>query len=169
MSHKKKRFIYGEEQIFSGVNKPWKSHRRIVLLSWKTIHVTSMSKWSLQQLLKLITFALKCNYGSICIYAFLHNTQRFPVPSLWRKLKWRHKACHRTAAACLPLSWGGEKVWFKMQSWWRLWLDHRFAVWQRGVPRHDTMQQNAKMGLEDYNQISLPRNSCGKACACRCV
>lgn len=33
------------------------------------------------------------------LYAFLHNTQCFPVPSFWRELKWRHKACHRTAAA----------------------------------------------------------------------
>lgn len=56
-----------------------------------------------------ITFALKQNYRSICIYAFLHNTQCFPVSSFWRKLKWRHKACPRTAAAGPSLLKGPDR------------------------------------------------------------
>ena len=121
------------------------------------------------------TFALKQNYRSICIYACLHNTQCFLVPSFRRKLKWRHKACHRTAAAG-PSLLGGERAWYEMQaleepwpvgkSWRRLWLDHGLTVWQRCAQVWPRAAKCKDRGTEDYDKPSLPRNPCGKGCVC---
>lgn len=103
--------------MLSGINIQGKSHSRIVFLSWQTTHMNSMSKWNLQQLLKLLlSFWNEITGVSTSMPSSTANC--FPVPGFWGKFKGRHTACHGTAAA--GLSWRVEGPDIK----YRLWKNH---------------------------------------------
>lgn len=102
--------------MLSGVIVLWKSHRRTVLSSWQTANVTSMSKWSLQQLLDLL-FSFSNETAEVSVPMPFSTADCFPVPSFWgRKLKQRHTAQNRTAAAGLSLG-GWEGLMLHDKSW----------------------------------------------------
>lgn len=153
---------------------PWKFHRRTALLSWQTVHMTSMSKWSSQQLLKLLL--LLSNRITEVSVSMPSSTTRSVFQCQASGESSNEDIKHVPGQLLLvPLSWkdlignagSGRMVTCREAlteavAWpqTRCMMERCAQAWPHAAKCKD-------QGVEDYDQLSLPRNSCGKGCACR--